>query len=146
MGFVNEYVPEADIEKYDFHGIWDKYFPLYKGEFYFGHKPYWTIDRENNVFLTTIDPGGSGRGNRKRFLLWLDGTHTIVEVALVEGSSGDLDAKPFYMIWELAHKEIPQSIGVEEEKVIQTLKDALRTFGYMGVWNQRPNTVVEFKF
>jgi hypothetical protein len=49
------------------------------------------------------------------------------------------------MVWELARKEIPKSIEAEEE-VIQTLKDALGAFGYMGVWNQRPNTVVECKF
>jgi hypothetical protein len=146
MGFVNEYVPEADIEKYDFRGIWDKYFPLYKGEFYFGNKPHWTIDRENNVFLTTIDPGGSGRGNRKRFLLWLDGIHIVVEVALVEGSSGDLDANPFVRVWDLTRLDLPTTIGSDEKRIIQTLKESLRIYGYRGILKQRPNTFVEFKF
>lgn len=146
MAFVNEYVPDEDIEKYDLRGIWDKYYPLYKGEFYFGNKPHWTIDRENNLFLTTIEPGGSGRGNRKRFLLWFDGMHVVVELALVEGSSGDLDANPFVRVWDLVRLDIQGSAKKEEIELIQVLKDAMNAYGYRGATGQRPNTVVEFKF
>ena len=146
MGFVNEYVPDEDIEKYDLRGIWDKYYPLYKGEFYFGNKPHWTVDRESNAFLTTIEPGRSGRGSRKRFLFWLDGKHIVVELALAPGSSGDLDADPFIRIWDLIQTNIPDADENEKAKVMRLLKDALSAYGYRGVTDQRPNTVVKFKF
>jgi hypothetical protein len=146
MGFVNEYVPEADIEKYGLRGIWDKYYPLYKGEFFLGNKPHWTIDRSKNTFLMSIGIGRGEHGNRRKFLLWLNGTHVVIEVDLLKGSSGNLDASPFILIWGLARMKLPETLGEKEEEMIQTFKKALTTFGYWGITDQRPNTTVEFKF
>lgn len=146
MGFVNEYVSDEDIEKYDLHGIWDKYHPFRKGRYYGGNRPHWTINRQSNTYLMAIGVGRGEHGNRKTFLLWVDGAHVTVEVDLVKGSSGDLDANPFILIWELAGVEIPALLENQEDNVISTFKDALRAYGYWGIWNQRPNTVVELKF
>jgi hypothetical protein len=146
MGFVNEYVPDEDIEKYDLHGIWDKYHPLYKGELFFGNKPEWTVDREANVFLMSIAIGRGEHGNRTKFLLWLDGTHIIAEIDLVDGSSGDLNANPFIVVWDLARVDVPPELEADSPEIMGMLKNALSTYGYWGIRNQRPNTVVKFKF
>ena len=146
MGFVNEYVPEADIEKYDLHGIWDKYYPFRKGRYFGGNKPHWTVDRDSNTYLMSIGIGRSEHGNRKKFLFWVEGTHVVIEVDLLKGSSGDLDANPFKMIWGLAGMETSEPLKDREEDVIRGFKEALSVYGYWGIWNQRPNTVVEFEF
>ena len=146
MGFVNEYVPDEDIEKYDLHGIWDKYYPFRKGRYFGGNKPHWTIDREKNTYLMSIGIGRGEHGNRRKFLLWMDGQHVVVEVDLLKGSSGDLDASPFVLIWALARIAPPDGHDVIEEQIIRSFKDALTTYGYWGVTDQRPNTVVKFKF
>ena len=52
MGFVNEYVSDEDIEKYDLRGIWDKYYPLRKGRYFGGNRPHWTVDKNINTFIT----------------------------------------------------------------------------------------------
>jgi hypothetical protein len=146
MGFVNEYVPEADIEKYDLRGIWDKYHPLKKGRYYGGNQPEWTIDREINVFLMLLDIGRGAHGNRKKFLLWWDGDHIVTELDLVDGSSGDLDANPFMRVWNLVRVILPSSLKEKRELVLRLLKEAVTVYGYRGVRKQLPNTVVEFKF
>ena len=146
MGFVNEYVPDEDIEKYDLHGIWDKYYPFRKGEYYGGNRPSWTVDREANVFLMSVGIGRGEHGNRTKFLFWWDGGHVIVELDLVEGSSGDLDANPFMNVWDLIRIQLPPQLEEKQIEIEQTLKQALEAYGYWGIRNQRPNTVVEFKF
>lgn len=146
MGFVNEYVPEADIEKYDLHGIWDKYYPFRKGRYFGDNNPSWTVDREVNVFLMSIGIGRGEHGNRTKFLLWWNRTHLVAELDLVEGSSGDLDANPFMRVWDLVRIDLPTELEGKRTEVERTLKEALRIYGYWGVRKQRPNTVVEFKF
>ena len=146
MGFFNEYVPDEDIEKYDLRGIWDKYHPLRKGRYFGGNKPSWTIDREANVFLMSIRIGRGEHGNRTKFLLWRNGEHIVAELDLVEGSSGDLEANPFIVVWDLVRMELPTKLDERKTEIGALLKHALRTYGYWGIRNQRPNTIVEFKF
>jgi len=146
MGFVNEYVSDEDIEKYDLNAIWDEFHPLYKGELFFGNRPEWTIDREANVFLISMAIGRGDHGNRRTFLLWMNGVRVVAEVDLVQGSSGDLDANPFMMVWDLARLNVPGQLDGEKANVLAMFKAALLTFGYWGIRKQRPNTVVEFKF
>ena len=146
MSFVNEYVPDPDIDAYDLNGIWDKYYPFYKGEFFFGNRPHWTVDRGANTFLMSIGIGRNEHGNRRKFLLWIDGRHVVAELDLLKGSSGDLDANPFIRIWDLARIEIPEELQDRKAEILATLKAAVSVFGYWGAWDQRPNTVVEFRF
>ena len=146
MGFVNEYVPDEDIEKYDLHGIWDKYYPLRKGRYYGGNRPEWTIDREAKVFLMRVGQGRLEHGNRSKFLLWCNEDHVVAELDLVEGSSGDMDDNPFMVVWELAHIDFSPRLEEGKAEIMRMLKEAVRAYGYSGARNQRPNTVVEFKF
>ncbi len=56
MAFVNEYVSEEDIRKYDLVTLRLQYNPVWKKE---GKLPYnyqftWTIDRERDIFLISV--------------------------------------------------------------------------------------------
>jgi hypothetical protein len=49
MAFVNEYIPEADIEKYDLRRVCgERNLPSQAGQI---HSRHWTIDRDLNSFL-----------------------------------------------------------------------------------------------
>ena len=146
MGFVNEYVSDEDVEKFDLHGIWDQFHPLYKGELFLGNRPEWTIDRVANVFLISMAIGRGKHGNRRTFLLWVNGEQVTVDVDLAGGSSGDLDDDPFMRVWDLARIELPPRLEGKEEDIVGILKAGLETFGYWGIRDQRPNTVVKFNF
>jgi hypothetical protein len=146
MAFVNEYVPEADIEKYDLKGIWDEFHPLRKGQYFKGNRPNWTMDRESEVFLMSIGIGRGEHGNRTKFLFWWRGANVVADLDLVEGSSGDLNASPFMRVWDLVRLELPSQLKGDEVVIRKKLKEALRAYGYWGIRSQRPNTVVEFKF
>ncbi|MES9822515.1 MAG: hypothetical protein ABW161_07200 [Candidatus Thiodiazotropha sp.] len=66
MTFVNEFASEEDIEKYDLNGIWNQYFPSRKGKYYLGQRPWFTIDRERNIFFMVLDGGREEHSNRKK--------------------------------------------------------------------------------
>ena len=146
MGFVNEYVSDEDIKKYDLNGIWDKYHPLWKGDYYLGERPSWTIDRDQNVFLMPLKIGGRGTGNRVKFLLWCDGAFVVISVDLSRDSSSELDAVPFKRVWELVSINPSSSIKFSAKEILRIFKEALVAYGYWGARKQIPNTVVEFRF
>lgn len=51
MAFVNEYIPEADYEKYDLRRICGEHNEIHRGHMYSRD---WTIDRELNAFLIQV--------------------------------------------------------------------------------------------
>ena len=54
MSFVNDFASDEDIAKYDLNGIWDKYNPLSKGEYYLRQRPWFTVDRDRNIFFMML--------------------------------------------------------------------------------------------
>ena len=146
MNFVNEYASDEDAKNYKLNDIWDRYNPIYKGEYFFGNQPRWTVDREKNIFLMLLGGGRGEHGNRSKFLLWWDSEHVVVSLDLADGSSGNLDSDPFFRVWDMAFLEIPGHLKNKQKEVIDILKEALRVYGYRGVSKQRPNTIVKFNF
>lgn len=52
MAFVNEYIPEADYEKYDLKRVCGEHnLPSRRGRM---HSNHWTIDRERDAFLIKV--------------------------------------------------------------------------------------------
>lgn len=145
MAFVNEYATDEDIEKYDLNGIWDQYHSAWKGEYYLGHKPKFTIDRERNMFFMIIRHGRFDDSNRATALLWINGRHVIVELDAVDClNPKGIKSDPYRMRWELVGYH-PQLGGQEsKDQVMSILNEALIAYGYSGVRKQLPNTIVEF--
>ena len=146
MAFVNEYASDEDIEKYGLREIWDKYHPQRQGDYFYGRQPEWTVDREANAFLTVLGIDHGEYGNRIDFLLWKNGVEVKADLELLSDSNGDLNAIPFRRIWGLKRLSVPNSTDISESDITETLRQALTAYGYRGVRNQRPNTIVEFTF
>lgn len=145
MDFINEYASEEDIEKYRLYEIWDKYEPFRKGEYYGGNRPSFTISRTRDTFLMLLKVGIREEGNHLTFLLWFKGQHILAGLKQ-EGGSSELNASPFYRVWHLLRLEVPETVSVSQAEILETLKSALRVYGYWGVQQQIPNTIVNFKF
>ena len=146
MAFVNEYASDEDVEKYGLKEIWDKYHPLRRGDYFYGRKPEWTVDKEENAFLTVLRIGHGEYGNHIDFLLWKDGLEVRAGLELLDDSSGNLNAVPFRRVWGLTNLKCENCSNFSESEIIKILREALTAYGYRGVRNQRPNTIVEFKF
>lgn len=146
MPFVNEFASDEDIKKYDLYGIWDKYHPLRKGKYYLGQRPWFTIDRDKNIFFMVLGSGREEHCNRKKVLLWINGCSVVAEIDLVDGSSLNLNDVPFKRVWDLVGLHPQVDSNISEKEIIGILKEALIAYGYYGIHKQVSNTVVEFHF
>ena len=146
MAFVNEYATDEDIEKYDLNRIWDQYHPARKGKYYLGQRPWFTIDREKNILVMMVGGGGREDAGRVKILLLIKGCHVVVELESANGSSLSFKDNPFKIVWDLISVHSQQDLNVPQKEVLKILKEALSVYGYFGVHEQIPNTIVEFNF
>ena len=148
MTFINEFASDEDIQEYDLNGIWDKYHPASKGDYYLGQRPAWTIDRERNIFFLPIAEMAreSEEASKERKLLWWNGVHVIAVITYAAGTSVNTNDSPYRQVWDLVSLSIPEGLDVPREGLIQILKEALTTYGLLGVYKQVPNTISDFNF
>lgn len=124
MGFVNETIPEADLIRIDFSNVTD---PLSNRPILLPTK--WSIDRERDIALISL---GGGFGENARyphfFLLFWQGR--FIHVNFSSKTIGNLKSYDQEITWKLLfHGRLE---GVPEQEIIDTLKDALTCYGYMG--------------
>lgn len=154
MAFVNEIVSEEDIQKYGLDEIKKKFDPYGWKERpkFFTHA--WTIDRERDIYFMQAkmveENGPSGRPeptSKYIFILNIQGREVQVLLKRIRCPKSFSDS-PFIIGWSLL--EITDLAALDLSKVdsvIQTLKEALTTYGYEGAKHKPiPNTIVEFDF
>ena len=146
MGFIADSASDDEIIRFRLQEIWEEYFPRYKGKFWHGKRPSFVIDRQNDIFLILISTGSMGEPLWANFLLYWKGSHIQCRLRIGEGSSKNFNDDPYVRIWELVEMRVPSALLIEEGVVKCKLKEALVAFGNEGVHNQRPNTVVKFRF
>lgn len=127
-------------------GIWDKYNPLSKGEYYLGQRPWFTVDRDRNIFFMMLGSDREEHCNRHKVLLWIEGYHVVAEIDLANGSSADLNNVPFKIVWDLVGVHLQIGTDISEKQIIELLKEALTVYGYLGIHKQVPNAIVKFMF
>lgn len=145
MAFINEYVSEEDIQKYQLREIWLQHHPAYKKD----KNPFstfrfkWAIDRERDTYLMCISGGGYDRDYSEWVLFWRNQPVTIHLKMPGEGSKSF--EQPYRIVWAL-DRIYKQLVGAEQQEFLHALKEALTVYGYDGIRKQIPNTVVSFKF
>lgn len=144
MAFVNEYVPEEDIKKYNLMEIWDSFrVPSHRGELLPGFRFTWTIDRERNIFFMPVKWGTEEDPTRRTCVLWCDGSQVIITIDHCIDKPHEVGKKS---VWELVSICKPTNFTVSDGEIIKILKEALTTYGADGIWRSVPNYIVEFKF
>jgi hypothetical protein len=146
MAFVNEYATEEDFRKFDLNGIWDKFNPHMRGDYYVWGKPGLTIDREINIFLMVVGYGREEFSNEQYCLLWWAGSQITFTLRLANESSSYFTEQPYRQVFEMEALFVPKVLDISREIVIKTIKEALTVYGYRGIQQKIPNTVVEYKF
>ncbi len=147
MAFVNEYVSDEDIKKYNLDRVWLDRNAVYKieGKLPSGFRHKWTVDRESDTYFMVVGGGGYDR-NVTRCLLYRGGQFWDIELAKPGEGSNDFSEQPYRIVWALETINLRRPETAHRE-VIQVLKEALTVYGYAGPRSQAPGTtLVEFKF
>ena len=138
MAFVNENIPEADLQRIDFASVMH---PLHFCPI--DTPSQWTIDRERDIAL--IDLGGGSSENSMYpsfFLMYWQGQFT--DVHLVASTTGKFTTWDLEVTWTLRY--LHQLDGVPEVLFLETIKEALSCYGYMDGMLRERVKAVKFNF
>ena len=138
MAFVNENIPEADLQRIDFASVMH---PLHFCPI--DTPSQWTIDRERDIALISLG-GGLGENSMypSFFLIYWQGQFT--DVHLVASTTGNFPTWDLEVTWTL--RFLRQLDGVPEALYLETLKEALTSFGYINSMYRDHVKAVKFNF
>ena len=153
MAFINEYISEQNIEKYQINKVMNSY----QGEGQFPKKYYthlWTIDKERESWFMWVDmpkdPLDYTRYTGERiFILHYKGKNIEIVLRKVFDESSEIKTdKPFYVTWKLDRINKPEALkDVSDEEIIEVLREALNAYGTRGIETSVPfeNMIVKLK-
>jgi hypothetical protein len=138
MAFVNENIPEADLQRINFGSV---IHPLHSCPI--DTPSQWTIDRERDIALIDLG-GGSGENSMypSFFLIYWQGQFTVVH--LVATTIGSFTTRDLEVTWTL--RFLCQLNGVSEPLFLKTLKEAFTSYGYMDGMLRDRVKAVKFNF
>lgn len=141
MAFVNEYIPEADYEKYDLRRICGEHnLPSRRGKM---HSRSWTIDREQNAFLIKVWSHHESRFEGYAF--YWNGEWMFFDMQVAVGGESDIAASSCSYIFQVRNFKL----AINQEKNIENKLDCLRAAitalpGGVGFDYAHRNVTVEF--
>lgn len=136
MAFVNEYISEADIEKYGIKELDEKFG---KGHY----KPHWTLDRERDIYLRYLHNEREEHSNRLTFYFYWKGTPLVATFDLDGGGVRDGEQ---WRSFSLRRMEIPETIKQQKAEMIADLKEALTAERAGGVYSTATKFTATFDF
>jgi hypothetical protein len=117
MAFINEYIPVADMEKYQIKQI-DKNF-LIGGT----NSTTWTIDREQDIYLRNVARGREDSRHETTWTFYWKGDLLSMQLDMLEyeGKRGGPGKAHMKLIWI----GLPAHLLDQKNKIIYDLKEAL---------------------
>lgn len=130
MAFINERIPDADLQRIDFSKIND---PVSGRPIFPPNK--WTIDRKRDIALMDLGGGfGENAMYPHFFVLYWQGK--IIHAQLSSKFIGNFTTHDLEVTWKLIF--LGRLEGVSQEEVIETLQEALIAYGYLGMeWRDK---------
>ncbi len=136
MTFVNEYISEEDIKKYDIENLNKKlYIANYKSK--------WTVDHERDIYLRYIGNRREERCEEHEYYFYWQGC--FIKVALKQGGGG-VPRGSQWRHYEMLGITIPDEIKQHEPQIIADLKEALIAFKSSGVLSDCTSHKATFNF
>jgi len=145
MAFINEYISDEDVEKYQINELMNSY----QGEGQFPDEFYhhrWTINKEKESWFMWVhvptDPLDYTRSTGERiFILHYKSKNIeIILRKIFEESSEIKTDNPFYVTWKLDHIKKPEALkNILDEEIIEVLKEALMAYGTRGIKTSIPH-------
>lgn len=130
MAFVNEYVSEDNIKKYDLEGLWKQvaYVAALPDDF----RHTWTWDSEQESFYIPMSTGREEYSSHTTGTLYFKGVPWIVTIAH-RGGSSKFSEKPYKVTWGLISIKHPNGNAAPTEDLIPVLKEALIGYKAIGI-------------
>lgn len=127
MAFVNEYIPEADFEKYGLKEIDAKFLAT-------GVKSRdWTIDRKRNIYMRQVTTYREDMENVTKWNFFWNGELLWFEKKVLEASGGR--RAPVWAHIKIRNFNIPSQLEMYREKIYQDLREALLVYRDGGVFD-----------
>lgn len=132
MGFVNEFIPEEDVEKYQLAEI-DKRFVV-GGT----NARDWTIDRERDIYLRIVAVGREDWRNQTEWTLYWHGTLLTMRLDLMDGGGepGEPGWSHWKLVWMSGSSGLPEHLKAHKAEILSDLKEALTTYRSAGVYSR----------
>lgn len=127
MAFINEYIPPADLVKYEIEKI-DKQYVVGGTS-----ARDWTIDRERDVYLRNVAAGREENASRLTWTLYWKGSLIRVETETIKidrGASGQRHAHK-----RVRRIDIPDEVAEQRVQIVSALREALLAYKDGGVFS-----------
>ncbi|MDR1076495.1 MAG: hypothetical protein LBL59_09430 [Xanthomonadaceae bacterium] len=135
MRFVNEFIPEEDVEKYGLEAIDENF--IIGGT----NSRQWTIDRERDIYLRNVARGGGNEPeirNQWKWTFYWHGNLINIRLDLLDGGGGR--GKPGWSHWKLiwvnGSHGLPEHLHKYREEILADLKEALIAYKGSGVYSK----------
>lgn len=148
MSFVNEYISDEDVNKYDIKNIYERFHIAY-------YRPSWTVDKERDAYLRYVQRGREESAQEIDFLFYWQGDLLYVRLHCEGGgefkgpgwsaySNLRIGVPERYYLTEGI--ELPSSLRAQEKQILEALKDALTAYKDLGVLSLRTVSDTTFDF
>ena len=134
MAFVNEFVSDEDVKKYDLEGLYKKWRKETPPNFLTEWR--WTVDREKDSYFIRMQTGygtDRERADHVRGVLYYRGVQWKVEFRYEPGCSNSFSDHHFRMIWGFVSIKHPEGGSVPEAELLPVLKEALIAYKVWGI-------------
>lgn len=126
MAFVNEYIPEADIEKYGIKEINKKF--VVGGT----NARDWTVDRVRDMYLRNVANGREEFRHQSTWTFYWHGELMRVDLDIVE--AGGKRGEACWSHKKIRGIQIPQHLEDRRSEILSDLKEALTAYKDGGVF------------
>ena len=136
MAFVNEYISEEDIKKYDIEALNKKFCIA-------DYNSKWTVDSERDIYLRYIGHGHEEFIQEHDFYMFWEGG--VIDICLHVEQGGKIDG-PQWRHYELIKIKIPDEISEYKANILDDLKEALTEFKSAGLFSRCSTFKATFEF
>jgi hypothetical protein len=140
MAFVNEYIAEADYEKYDLRDICGKHNKAHHGCM---HSRSWTIDRERNVFL--IKTWAHQEATETGWAFYWHGEWIFFEATIKDVQVNKI-ADSCWALHYIKKFVVPETLKAQQEQLIEDFRAAWSAYGAAGVLSKFTNRSATIEF
>ena len=128
MAFVNEYIPEADYEKYDLRRICGEHNLTHRGRM---HSRSWTIDRERRAFLIPVWSHREAEFNGWAF--YWHGEWMFFELKVADAWENKI-ADECWSRYQIKGFVVPPALEAQQEELIADFRAACSAYAGGGVF------------
>ena len=128
MAFINEYIPQEDLIKYDIEAFYVTYVVG-------GTRPrQWTIDREKNIYVIKVARGREEYFNQTTWVLYFE--NHLIEFFIDYLGEQESNVGATIERKKLRQINLPEQMRMRRDEIILVIREALTAYKDGGVLSQ----------